>query len=139
MSARLTGLRFRLPPPARTLFGVDERHLRQARNEALLREVNERVVTLDRGPQTAWANGTDERFAVQCECGRAPSCGECISLTLAEYDEVRAQADRFLVLPGHEDPAIEHVVRRNDRYLVVDKIAQVELEVGGDGVPTSGG
>jgi hypothetical protein len=118
---------------------VDERHLRQARNEALLRDVNERVATLDRGPQTAWVNGTDERFAFQCECGRAPTCGECISVTLAEYDEVRAQADRFLVFPGHEDPAIERVVRQNDRYLVVDKVAEVEQEVGADGIPASGG
>ena len=118
---------------------MDERHVRRARNEALLREVNERVATLDRGAQTAWANGKDERFAFQCECGRAPACGEQISLTLAEYDEVRVQGDRFLVVPGHEDPAIEHVVRRNDRYLVVDKVAEVEQEVGGDGIPASGG
>ena len=118
---------------------MDERHLRQARNEALLREVNERVATLDRSPRTAWANGSDERFAFQCECGRAPTCGEQISLTLAEYDEVRSQADRFLVMPGHEEPLIERVVLRDDRYLVVDKVAEVEREVGGDGVPASDG
>ena len=118
---------------------MDERRRQQARNEALLREVNERVATLDRSPQTAWTNGKDERFAFQCECGRAPACREQISLTLAEYDEVRAQADRFLVMPGHENPSIERVVRRDDRYLVVDKIAEVEREVGGDGVPASGG
>ena len=68
-----------------------------------------------------------------------PSCIERVSLTLAEYDEVRAQVDHFLVLPGHDDPVIERVVRRTDRYLVVDKVAAVERQVGGDGVPASGG
>jgi hypothetical protein len=118
---------------------MDERHVRQARNEALLREVNERVATLDRGAQEGWANGTEVRFEFQCECGRSPGCAERVSLTLAEYDEVRAQVDHFLVLPGHEDPVIERVVRRTDRYHVVDKVAAVERHVGGDGIPASGG
>jgi hypothetical protein len=52
---------------------------------------------------------------------------------------VRAQADRFVVVPGHESPVIEHVVRRSDRYVVVDKVAGVEQEVGADGIPASDG
>src|SRR5687768_2056552 len=108
---------------------MDERRSRQARNEAFLRDVNERVATLDRNAQAGWAQGSDERFEFQCECGRSPTCAGRVELTLEEYDEVRKQSDRFLVLPGHEDSVIERVVRRSDRYVVVDKVAAVERQV----------
>ena len=75
------------------------------------------------------------RFAFQCECGQSPTCGGQVELTLGEYEQVRAQADRFVVVPGHEDPVIEHVIRRNDWYVVVDKVAAVEQEVGATGYP----
>jgi hypothetical protein len=32
-----------------------------------------------------------------------------------------AAVDRFIVLPGHEDPEVEVVVERQDGYLVVSK------------------
>ena len=118
---------------------MDERNHRQARNDAFLRDVNERMATLDHDAQGSWVNGTDGRFEFQCECGQSPTCGGQVELTLGEYEQVRAQADRFVVVPGHEDPVIEHVIRRNDRYVVVDKVAAVEQEVGADGVPASGG
>jgi hypothetical protein len=118
---------------------VEERQSRQARNEAFLRDVNDRMATLDRNARAGWANGTDGRFEFECECGQSPRCGERIELTLDEYEEVRDQTDRFVLVPGHEDPVIEHVVRRSDRYVVVDKVADVEREVGADGVPASDG
>jgi hypothetical protein len=42
-------------------------------------------------------------------------------MTLQEYEEVRSQDDRFAVVPGHENVALEDIVRRSDRFLVVDK------------------
>ena len=47
-------------------------------------------------------------------------------MSLAEYDRVRRQRDRFAVVPGHETAAIEHVVERDGRYLIVDKRDEVE-------------
>jgi hypothetical protein len=117
---------------------MEERYERRARNEALLREVNERVAALDRGAQAGWANGLEERFDFQCECGRSPRCEQHVALTLTEYDVVREQVDRFVVVPGHEEPAVERVVRRGEGYFVVDKLADVEPQVGGDGLPHSG-
>jgi hypothetical protein len=55
-----------------------------------------------------------------------------------EYREVRNQRDTFAVALGHEEELIEHVVKRTDRYLVVDKGAVVEREVGADGITRSG-
>ena len=66
---------------------MDERNHRQARNEAFLRDVNERMATFDHDAQGSWVNGTDGRFAFQCECGQSPTCGGQVELTLGEYEQ----------------------------------------------------
>ena len=90
------------------------REERVARNETLFREVNERI------KQVNVALATAEATDFLCECGDE-SCTLPISLTLAEYDAVRAEATHFAVVPGHVVPDIELVVAQNDRYLVVEK------------------
>jgi hypothetical protein len=47
-------------------------------------------------------------------------------MTLAEYERVRSQRDRFAVVPGHQTDNIERVVETSDRYLIVDKVDAVE-------------
>ena len=49
-----------------------------------------------------------------------------ISLTIADYDDVHTQSDRFVVLRGHESAAIEKVVEEHAGYLVVDKFGKAE-------------
>jgi len=104
-----------------------------ARNEALWREVNDRIEEVDEGLRIL----PDDLLELHCECGNA-DCDARISITPAEYRDVRSQRDTFAVALGHEDEVIEHVVKRTDRYLVVDKDAVVEREVGADGIPRSG-
>jgi hypothetical protein len=118
---------------------MDERQARQARNEAFMREVNERIDQLDKAAESRGAGPDSGFFEFHCECGAREGCSERVELTLAEYDEVRAQDDRFAVFPGHEFPAIERVVRRNERYVLVDKIREVEAVVADDprGAPPS--
>jgi hypothetical protein len=53
-------------------------------------------------------------------------CEARLQLTLEEYDRVRAQDGRFAIAPGHETNEIEHVIERNDRFLIVDKVDAVE-------------
>ena len=105
---------------------VHARLARQARNESLLREVNERVETLADD-----AAGL-ELFGFHCECGVEPFCGAFVSMTREEYDAVRSQDDRFAVAPGHETAGLERVVARSDRYLVVDKVDEFEPLVADD-------
>jgi hypothetical protein len=102
---------------------VEKRDELQARNEALLRTVNDRIRALD--AEAGWADA-GHRFEFQCECGNPEGCGGRVEMTLAEYESVRAQRDRFAVVPGHEDDAIEQVVERNERYYIVDKRDAVE-------------
>jgi hypothetical protein len=118
---------------------VEERLERQARNEAFVREVNERVAALDRKAEATGTLPDDTMFDFHCECGRAGGCDVRISMTLAEYEPVRAQNDRFALAEGHDSPELERVVQSTDRYIVVDKIEAAEPFVADDerGAPSS--
>jgi len=87
---------------------------RAARNESMFREVNEGIEDAAAGLATWHAE-------FLCECHDL-SCTESISLTLPEYVAVRARGDRFVLVPGHEEEALERVVEQNDRYAVVEKL-----------------
>ena len=103
---------------------MEARYELQAKNEARMRTVNDRIKALD-DEAGAWT-ARQELFGFQCECGDTDSCDARLQMTLAEYERVRSQRDRFAVLPGHETPEIEHVVERSERYLIVDKVDTVE-------------
>lgn len=103
---------------------MDERFERQARNEGLMRTVNDRIAALDERAG-GWA-APEERFVFQCECGRTSGCDGHVVMTLSEYERVRSQRDRFVVMPGHETREIEDVVEQDERYLIVDKRDRVE-------------
>lgn len=109
---------------------MEERLERQARNESLTRTVNEQVATLD-ARAGGWA-AADRLFDFHCECGRGERCGERLQMTLAEYERVRQQQDRFAVLPGHESAELEVVVESDARFRIVDKRDPYEPLVGGD-------
>jgi hypothetical protein len=83
-------------------------------NEALFREVNERI------DQLQGDLGTVSSFEIVCECGVA-TCTERFSITNDEYRKVRADDLQFAVVPGHEQPDIERTVARHADYLVVLK------------------
>jgi hypothetical protein len=102
---------------------VEERFERQARNEALIRRVNEQIAALDE--RADWA-APEQQFEFQCECGSEGGCEGRVLMTLAEYERVRRQKDRFAVVPGHETAEIEYVVEEDERYVMVDKRDEVE-------------
>ena len=86
---------------------------RAAKNEALFRDVNERIKALS-------LTQLDERSDVLCECCD-PNCMETIQLTFGEYNDVRAEGTRFAIVPGHEDRSVERVLERRERFFVVEK------------------
>jgi diaminopimelate decarboxylase len=100
---------------------MDARHQRVSRNEATYRAANREIERVSE----EMGEGPHDRLTVICECGR-DECSETVDLTLAEYQDTHAQRDRFVVAPGHEDHELEHVVERNERYLVVDKFGEAE-------------
>jgi hypothetical protein len=122
---------------------LNPRLARQARNEALVREVNERIEQFNTTAQEEGFRDNSMTFEFQCECGVGagdyPGCEEPLEMTLQEYEDVRAQDDRFAVRPGHEMPELEDVVRRTERYVIVDKRPSAEPFVADDprGAPSS--
>jgi recombinational DNA repair protein RecR len=94
--------------------GVSEERL--GANEALFREVNERVAEV--AEQFLEAESPVE-FCCECSNGE---CSEQIAISLVEYRGVRAIPTQFAVVPGHELPEIERVVRRFPTYFVIEKL-----------------
>jgi hypothetical protein len=85
---------------------------RAAQNQSRFREVNERIEELV---------ATSSYVSFVCECANE-RCVDSLSLTIEEYEHVRRDANRFVVLPGHDVPEVENVVDATDRYLVVAKV-----------------
>ncbi len=115
---------------------LEERFKRQARNEALFREVNERIAQLGEAAQ-AWSPDGGVEF--MCECGVEGGCGERVRVPLVVYERVRAQDDRFVVRPGHETIELERAVEWADEYVIVDKVNAAEPLVADDprGAPSA--
>ena len=90
--------------------------VRAAKNEVVLRDLNER---LRRHPMSR----SQRLWEWVCECADV-TCMKAIELSIEEYDAVRAATTRFAVAPGaeHVNLEIERVVQREERYWVVEKI-----------------
>ncbi|MGI8420667.1 MAG: hypothetical protein ACR2MU_00125 [Gaiellaceae bacterium] len=70
--------------------------------------------------QQAIRFGGTHGFEFICECS-ASTCIERVTLTLLEYEHVRAEGSRFFVIPGHANVEVELVVEETAGYHVVEK------------------
>jgi hypothetical protein len=94
---------------------MSERESRLALNEAMFRDVNERVEDMTK----TFASDTGT-FEIVCECADA-ACTERLSVATGVYERARSDATHFLLSPGHEDATFERVVETFDSYVVVEK------------------
>jgi hypothetical protein len=94
---------------------VSERERRIGRNEALFREVNDRIERVAETMQV-----TTNTIQIICECGNQ-SCTEQLTVPVTEYERIRSDSELFFVRNGHERPEMEHVVERHGDYNVVRK------------------
>lgn len=90
-----------------------------ARNEVLFREVNERVDEVAKG--LAYTEEAALLTEFVCECCRQ-DCLQKVELTLAQYESVRSNPKRFVVLPGHERTEVERIIERLPGFFVVEKL-----------------
>ena len=97
---------------------MDARKERIARNEASFREINER---LSNGLRQLPDN--PELLEFICECGN-PRCEQHVQLTLSEFEQIREDSRRFVIVPGHIIPDAERLVASNDRFDVVEKLGE---------------
>ena len=91
---------------------MDERTRRVAENEALFRQVNERVVGRERRPA--------ETFEIVCECADT-QCMEHLRVTTEVYERTRSEPTDFLLKPGHAKPEYETVIDANEEFELVRK------------------
>jgi hypothetical protein len=94
---------------------MSERERRLAANEAMFREVNERVEDM-----TKTFDSDTGTFEIVCECGDT-ACTERLSVPTSVYERVRSDDTHFLLRPGHEDTTVERVIETLDSYVVVEK------------------
>jgi hypothetical protein len=92
-----------------------------AKTEAVFREVNEAIAS------AADRLEADEAEFV-CECADA-ECAHRITAGLEEYDRVREEPTRFILKPGHEQPRVERVVRREGDYTIVEKFERTVARI----------
>ncbi len=105
---------------------------RVGKNEALFREVNERIREVS-ARLVAYDGAAPVEFL--CECSDE-ECNDAVELTLADYDAVRSQPTHFLIATGHLwRPDVERPVRELDGYAVIEKLgAAAQVAVEEDGV-----
>ena len=110
---------------------MSERERRVGLNEALFRQVNERLEDLNEA--LGWVGG---RMQVVCECGDE-ACIERISMSPEDYEAVRAVPTTFALVEGHDDPTVETVVERRDEFVVVRKHGGAPAQIAAETDPRS--
>ena len=76
---------------------MSEMQWRKVANEAVFREVNERIESL----QNVFATVEHQPLHIVCECDRL-GCAEPLTVDLETYERVRSDSTLFLIAPGHE-------------------------------------
>jgi hypothetical protein len=111
---------------------VNERARRIGLNEAVFRQVNERIEDL---ADTFGLAG--EKLDLICECGNA-TCASRIEMDHGEYEALRSDSATFAVVKGHEILDVEEVVVQRATYDVVRKRAGDAKEVAEQTDPRAG-
>jgi hypothetical protein len=96
-------------------MGDTERELRAAQNQILFRSVNDRILELGEK-----LSGSTPELDFACECVD-DSCIEKIRLSPQRFLAIESDANRFIVLRGHEIPEVEDIVAERDGFLIVAK------------------
>jgi hypothetical protein len=120
LAVRLTGLddlqaralieaRARLVP----MPSARPRDRRLTENELLFRRANEAAA------RQTLRGDVPMKLEVVCECTDR-DCRQPLTMSTAEFEWLRQDPRRFVVLPGHEAPAVEQVVERFDGYVIVE-------------------
>jgi hypothetical protein len=94
---------------------------RVAQNQATFRDANEDIEA------AAQALAPDlPRVPFICECPEL-GCTRTTRLTLSEYEYIRAEATRFVVIPGHEvcevdGEEVARILGRESEYTIMEKV-----------------
>ena len=96
---------------------LKERKRRIGENEALFRNVNQRVRPLD-----------GDWMTILCECGNL-GCRDQLVISRDEYARVRDDPTAFILRPGHDVHDTEQVLSKHIEYWIVQKLPGVPARV----------
>ena len=96
---------------------LEERQRRIGENEAIFRDVNQKVRRLD----TTW-------MTILCECGDA-ACRDQLLIDPDEYARTRDDSTLFILRPGHEAAETEKVVSKHLEFWIVQKRPGLPAEI----------
>jgi hypothetical protein len=105
--------------------GDEARDRKIALNQSTFRNANERI---ERAAESHHFEA-NQRVPFLCECAD-PSCTETVMLSLADYEAVRAHADRFFLIAGHEaaEETQERILEAEAGYAIVEKVGTAGVE-----------
>jgi hypothetical protein len=96
-----------------------------AKNQAVFREVNERIRELS---ERLRSDAPTDLVSFVCECS-ASDCHATVELTLAEYERVRSQPAQFVAAVDHlRHSNAEREVVRTSRYVVLEQVDAAAAE-----------
>lgn len=98
---------------------------RAARNEELIRDVNRQI------GEGAKLHEISSPMPLHCECARE-TCLEKIDLDARTYEPILNERYRFIVVPGHDEPAIERVVEQHETFVIVEKFGEARQQIDQD-------
>lgn len=93
---------------------------RRAQNEALFRDLNERVKEIDERLEPNGMGAPPAELEFLCECADL-ECAKRFAMSRDEYEAVRQHPSYFVVIPEHVDEAIEQVIEVRAGYVIVSK------------------
>jgi hypothetical protein len=93
---------------------VPTREQRLAENQHLFLRANERL------EERVETYGVSDAIPFLCECAEVECLGK-IDLSLVDYKTIRAEPNRFVILPGHAMIEGETLVEDNGHYHIVEK------------------
>lgn len=92
---------------------------RLVENEVIFREANKSVQQYAQE-----INDGDRKVPFFCECSNA-LCRDRILMSAKKYGDQHKNKQQFMVLPSHETPQIEKVVKREKNFFVLEKLVKV--------------
>lgn len=105
--------------------GDEARARKIAFNQSTFRSANERI----EGAAQRFHFDANQGVPFICECAD-PGCSETVMLGLVDYEAVRAHADRFFLIAGHEAAGErqERILEAEQGYAVVEKVGTAGAE-----------
>ena len=107
---------------------MSDKNSKMAENEVIFRQFNENIQkgladlekTAREDGQMELLKNHDDQLHFYCECADE-KCLERIIMKPSKYQELHKTLRQFIIIPGHDVPQIERIIKKARSYQVVEK------------------